>query len=389
MKTLFIECNMGIAGDMLMSALWELIDNKESVLAEINSLGLPMTDISFENAVTCGISATRARVVIDGEEEGHTHHSHHHHHRNLADVNTIIDSLNVKNEIKEKAKAVYQIVAQAEGKVHNADASMVHFHELGMLDAVADIVICSFLFDKLNVDKIIASPINVGSGSVKCAHGILPVPAPATAEILIGIPYYKSNINGELCTPTGAAILKAFCNDFTDMPQMTVSKLGYGIGSKEFEQANCVRTFLGEINENANDEIVELICNIDDMTAEEIAFACEILLDAGAVDVYTGSACMKKSRLGTILTVMCKKENKNDIIKLIFKHTSTIGIREHICARYILNRKIEEVNTPFGVVRSKVSSGYGVTKTKYEYDDLSMLARENNMSIDEVKKLIK
>lgn len=390
MRTLFIECNMGIAGDMLMSALWELVDDKSAVLEKINSIGLPFTNISFENSETCGISGTRARVVIDGEEESEAVHAHHNHiHRKLSDVNIVIDSLNVSDVIKEKAKEVYHIVAEAESKVHNADVSMVHFHELGMLDAVADIVICCFLIDNLKADKIVVSPINVGNGTVKCAHGILPVPAPATAEILKGIPYYKSGINSELCTPTGAAIIKAYDCEFSEMPLMTVEKVGYGIGRREFEQANCVRVFLGESENNPVDEISELICNIDDMTAEETAFAVEMLFDAGAVDVYTQPAYMKKSRIGTVLTVLCRKEDKSDIIKLIFKYTSTIGIREHICNRYVLDRKTDEINTPFGTVCAKTSAGYGVTKTKYEYEDLRRLARENNMSLRQIRNIVK
>ncbi len=373
-----------------MSALWELVDDKSAVLEKINSIGLPFTNISFENSEACGISGTRARVVIDGEEESETVHAHHNHiHRKLSDVNIVIDSLNVSDVIKEKAKEVYHIVAEAEGKVHNADVSMVHFHELGMLDAVADIVICCFLIDNLKADKIVVSPINVGNGTVKCAHGILPVPAPATAEILKGIPYYKSGINSELCTPTGAAIIKAYDCEFSEMPLMTVEKVGYGIGRREFEQANCVRVFLGESENNPVDEISELICNIDDMTAEETAFAVEMLFDAGAVDVYTQPAYMKKSRIGTVLTVLCRKEDKSDIIKLIFKYTSTIGIREHICNRYVLDRKTDEINTPFGTVCAKTSAGYGVTKTKYEYEDLRRLARENNMSLRQIRNIVK
>lgn len=387
MRTLFIECNMGIAGDMLMAALWELIDDKNNVIDEINSIGLPLTNIAFEDAVTCGISGTKAEVVIDGEEEGKTFHPHHH--RNLSDVNSVINSLKVSDSIKDKAKSVYNIIADAEGKVHNTDAAVVHFHELGMLDAVADIVVCSLLIDKLAVEKIIVSPINVGSGTVNCAHGILPVPAPATAEILTGVPYYKSNVDGELCTPTGAAIIKAFGCEFSDMPCMAVEKLGYGIGSREFERANCVRVFLGESEESPVDEIIELVCNIDDMTPEELSFATETLFNAGAVDVYTQPAYMKKSRLGMIYTVLCKKEIKSDIVKLIFKHTSTIGIREHICKRYVLDRKTEIVNTKSGALRKKVSTGYGFVKSKYEYDDLKRLAVEKNMSINQIKNIIK
>lgn len=387
MKTLFIECNMGIAGDMLMAALWELVEDKSKTLDEIQSMGLPDTEIHFGEKITCGIHCMKARVAIGGVEEGSDHHHHHHSHRNLSDVCSIIDSLNLSASVKEKAKSVYDIVAQAEAKAHNTDVTMVHFHEVGMLDAIADIAVCAFLMDKLNPGKIIVSPINVGSGNVKCAHGILPVPAPAAAEILRGVPFYKSDIKGELCTPTGAALVKAFATGFSDMPVMTVDKIGYGAGDKEFEQANCVRAFLGDDTEIGRDEISELVCNIDDMTAEEIGYACEKIFDAGALDVFTQPVNMKKSRPGNLLTVLCKEENKQKVIESIFKHTSTIGIREHICGRYILDRKTEKINTPFGVVRVKVASGYLTKKYKYEYEDLKRLAQDHDMSIAQVKNI--
>lgn len=389
MKTLFLECNMGAAGDMLMAALWELTEDKETALECIHSIGLPHTSISFDNTVTCGISCTKAHVVIAGEEESHNHtHNASHHHFTLSDVYEIIDSLNISDNVKEKSKSVYSTIAAAESKVHNTNASMVHFHELGMLDAIADVVVCCFLIEGLNADKIVVSPINVGSGTVKCAHGLVPVPAPATAQILIGIPYYKSNIDGELCTPTGAAILKAFADDFSDMPEMTVKSIGYGAGSKEFEQANCIRAFFGEIENDSSDEVIELVCNVDDMTAEELSFACEKLFSSDALDVYTQPAYMKKGRLGTAITVLCKEENKKNIIKCIFKYTSTIGIREHICRRYVLDRKEELIKSPLGEIRVKCSSGFDVEKIKYEFDDLKRIADEKNMSVFEVKKLL-
>ncbi len=389
MKTLFLECNMGAAGDMLMAALWELTEDKETALECIHSIDLPHTSISFDNTVTCGISCTKAHVVIAGEEESYNHiHNAPHHHFTLSDVYEIIDSLNISDNVKERSKSVYNTIAAAESKVHNIDVSMIHFHELGMLDAIADVVICCFLIEGLNVDKIVVSPINVGSGTVRCAHGLVPVPAPATAQILIGIPYYKSNIGGELCTPTGAAILKIFADDFSDMPEMTVKSIGYGAGSKEFEQANCIRAFLGETENNSSDEVIELVCNVDDMTAEELSFACEKLFSSDALDVYTQPAYMKKGRLGTVITVLCREENKKNIITCIFKYTSTIGIREHICKRYVLDRKEELIKSPLGEIRAKCSSGFGADKIKYEFDDLKRIADEKNMSVFEVKKLL-
>lgn len=387
MKTLFIECNTGIAGDMLAAALWELTDDKETALSELNSIGLPDTVISFEPSVTCGIGGTKAVIIIGGEEEGSTDSPRCHTHRCLADVNSIIDSLNLTYDIKERSKEIYGVIAEAESKVHKTTVSQVHFHELGMLDAIADVVICTYLIGRLKADRIIVSPINTGNGNVRCAHGILPVPAPAAAEILKGVPCYKSNIYGELCTPTGAALAKSFADEFSDMPEMTVDKIGYGIGSREYEQANCVRAFLGECKTSCGENITELVCNIDDMTAEELSFACEMLFEAGALDVYTQSACMKKSRLGTILTVLCRTGDRERVVKCIFRHTSTIGIRERICRRYTLDRKSKTVNTPFGKIRVKLSSGYETQREKYEYDDLKQLARDKDISIFEAEKI--
>lgn len=390
MKTLFLECNMGAAGDMLMASLWELIDDKANTLEHIKSIGLPHTSISFDNTVTCGISCTKAHVVVKGEEEGHDPpHNTADHHFTLSDVCGIIDSLNVSDSVKSKAKTVYNTIASAESRVHNTDVTMVHFHELGMLDAIADVVVCCFLIEELNPDKIIASPVNVGSGTVKCAHGVLPVPAPATAQILIGIPYYKSNVNGELCTPTGAALLKVFADDFSDMPEMIVKSIGYGAGSKTFEQANCIRAFLGVTKSGFSDEVLELVCNVDDMSAEELSFACEKLFSAGALDVFNQPAYMKKGRLGTVVTVLCREEDKRKITECIFKYTTTIGIREHLCKRYVLDREEEVIESPLGEIRTKRSSGYGVCKIKYEFDDVKKVANEKNMSLFEVKSFLK
>ncbi len=218
-------------------------------------------------------------------------------------------------------------------------------------------------------------PVHVGSGHVHCAHGILPVPAPATAYILNGVPMYGGAVKGELCTPTGAALLKHFATRFGDMPVMRTETIGYGMGKKDFEQANCIRAMLGE-TEDAGDSVLQLECNVDDMTAEELGFAMETILEAGALEVYTVAAGMKKSRPGTILCVLCHEDAKETLVRVIFRNTTTIGVREHRCSRYTLKRSFETVQTPYGDVQKKLSSGYGVTREKYEYEDLARIARE-------------
>lgn len=391
MKILYLDCGMGAAGDMLSSALFELIDNKKEFLENINSAGIPSVIVTAENSVKCGISGTHLRVKINGEEEGKScsYHSSHHH-NSLTDIEHIINHLSMSEKVKKNVVAVYKMIAFAESKVHNAPVSEIHFHEVGALDAIADIAIFCMLVDLIGADKIVASPVNVGSGKVACAHGTLPVPAPATAEILKGISAYSNGIDGELCTPTGAALLKHFVNYFSDMPCMAVDKIGYGMGTKDFETANCVRAFIGTAENDADDtdSVVELSCNIDDMTAEELSFAADILLDSGALDVFTSPVVMKKGRLGSLLTVICKSEDKDKFVKLIFKHTSTIGIRESIHKRYVMNREICIAETEFGAVKIKNSSGYGTKKSKFEYENLARICRENNISLDKLKSLL-
>uniref|UniRef100_UPI00388F7DE3 LarC family nickel insertion protein n=1 Tax=Treponema sp. TaxID=166 RepID=UPI00388F7DE3 len=263
----------------------------------------------------------------------------------------------------------------------------IHFHEVGNMDAVADVAGVCLLMDMLAPDRVVVSPVNTGYGHVHCAHGILPVPAPATEYILHGIPAYSGSVEGELCTPTGAALLKYFAGEFSGMPVMRTEKTGYGIGKKKFPVLNCVRAFIGE-TEDGTDQVLELVCNTDDMTGEELGYAQKILLENGALDVFTSSVGMKKSRPGVMLTCLCRPEDRDRMLGLVFRHTTTIGIRENICRRYVLRREINTVNTPYGDIRVKKSSGYGVTKYKAEYDDLAAAADRNGISVAEAGRSV-
>ena len=274
----------------------------------------------------------------------------------------------------------------AEAEVHNTDITQIHFHEVGSMDAIVDVLMFCMLMDKVNPDKVIVSPVHVGSGTVRCAHGILPVPAPATALILKDVPIYGGKISGELCTPTGAALLKHFADEFGDMPAMRLDRVGYGMGNKDFPVANCVRAFLGSTSES--EEIFEIDFNVDDMTAEEVSFAVDRIFEAGAREVFTTSVQMKKGRSGLLITALVGGSYKMDVVTAIFRHTSTIGMREKKINRYVLDRAIETENTVYGEIRKKVSSGYGVRKEKYEYDDLERIAKENGLSIKEIIKNI-
>ena len=448
MKTLYLECGMGAAGDMLTAALLELMPDPEAAVAELNGLGIPGVQFSKEAVSKCGIGGTHMTVKVHGEEESeemfhhhhehhdhphehehshesacHEHHDHlhehedhehthehhhehahehthehthepgdaghtHHHHSSLHDIEHIVcGHLNIPEQVKQDVMAVYGLIAEAESHAHGVPVTEIHFHEVGTMDAIADITAVCLLMNKIAPDQVIVSPVHVGSGHVHCAHGILPVPAPATAYILNGVPMYGGAVKGELCTPTGAALLKHFATRFGDMPVMRTEAIGYGMGKKDFEQANCIRAMLGE-TEDAGDSVLQLECNVDDMTAEELGFAMEAILAAGALEVYTVAAGMKKSRPGTLLSVLCHEAEKEKLVRVIFQNTTTIGVREHACSRYTLKRSFETVQTPYGEVQKKISSGYGVTREKYEYEDLARIAREQGMSLEEVRKSI-
>ena len=392
MKTLYLECDMGAAGDMLMAALYELLseDQRKTFLDMMNRLGLPGVEVTPVPAKTGGIAGTHMRVTVHGHEEHEHHHDHdrehhhHHHHATPGHIGEILDGLSMPREAKERARQVYDAIAQAEAQAHGCEVGDVHYHEVGALDAVADVTgVCCALY-LLAPDQICASPVHVGSGTVKCAHGVMPVPTPATAALLTGIPAYGGTIQGELCTPTGAALLKCLVQSFGPMPAMVTEKIGYGVGTKEFEQANCVRAFLGESGQGASGEIVELVCNLDDMSPEALAFACSRLLELGALDVYTTPGTMKKGRSGHVLTVLCGLDQEGELARHILAQTTTNGLRSRRCGKYFLTPGAEQIQTQWGPVRVKLAQGYGVSHVKPEFEDAAALARENNLPIQTV-----
>jgi len=405
MKTLYFDCGMGAAGDMLTAALIELYPNRDAIADELNHIGIPGIFFIPAESTKCGIKGTRMHVMYRGVEEDehlHEHHSHdgHHHehshehnhehthsHRGIDEIEHILSHLNLSEKVRTDVLAVYNLIARAESEVHGVSVDQIHFHEVGNMDAIADITAVCYLIDQLKVDRIISSPIHVGSGQVRCAHGILPVPAPATALILKDVPIYGGELRGELCTPTGAALLKYFVSEFGPIPTMKTTAIGYGMGKKDFPAANCVRAMLGEV-ESKNNAIIELSCNLDDMTGEELGFAMEMLLARGALDVFTIPIQMKKNRPGHLLRVICHEENRDELVRMIFCHTTTLGIREQYLNRYTLDRTITTVDTPYGPLRQKVASGYGVERKKFEYDDLARVAKEQGVGIREILKNI-
>ena len=454
MKLLYFECNMGAAGDMLTASLYELMTDaqKQTFLETMNHLSEEIT-VQAVPAATKDICGTRIRVLVNGQEEeirdvpphehepgsadrhGHGHHehgphehSHHHehagshgsapehehehpdrhahahHHTAPAQISAILSSFDVPENVRRHAQAVYDSLAAAEAQAHGMPVTDIHFHEVGSMDAVADVTGVCLALEILKPDRILCSPVHVGSGEVHCAHGILPVPAPATAYLLRGVPTYGGQIRGELCTPTGAALLSHFAEDFGPMPVMKTENIGYGIGKKEFPAANCVRAFLGVgMQESGHgnampqadaeggllqDEIAELCCYIDDMTAEELAFAAQRLMENGALDTAAAPVTMKKGRAAVELTVLCRTTDEQRMAQAVLRETTTQGLRVRHCRRYLLSPSVREAETSYGSVRIKHAQGADILHEKPEYEDAARIARETGLPIRQVSQTI-
>lgn len=423
MKTIYLDCGMGAAGDMLTAALLELHPDPAGFVKKLNALGLPGVQTNALAACSCGVGGTHMQVLVNGQQEGceehhHTHHhhehdhhdhchehhghsheeglchehhheeEHHHSHMSIPHITELVAGLPVSDKVHQDILEVYGLIAQAESKVHGVPVEQVHLHEVGALDAMADVAAVCLLMEELAPEQVLAGTIHVGFGQVKCAHGVLPVPAPATALILQGMPICAGSIEGELCTPTGAALLKHFVTGFGPMPAMTVEKIGYGIGSKQFPAANCVRAMLGQTQDGGTDEVVQLSCELDDMTPEELAFAQERLLREGVLDVFTLPVGMKKNRPGTLLVCLCRPQHEKETAELILRHTSTLGVRRQVCQRYTLERQVQTIQTPYGPARRKWSQGYGVQKAKWEYEDLVRISGEQGCTLAQARSLL-
>jgi len=422
---------MGAAGDMLIAALYELLGEKEKefFLEKMNSL-LPGVQVLAEPAKRQGIAGTHMRVVIRGEEEGHEHHHHHdhdhhhehhahdhdhhhdhdhehghdhhhhdhhhdhvhhhHEHRGVGDIFAIIDGFDLPERVKEKAKTAYHLIAHAESKAHGVPVGEVHFHEVGALDAVVDVTGVCYLMELLSPDAVVASTVTVGSGTVRTAHGLLPVPAPATAHLLEGAPITTGDIAAELCTPTGAALIKTFAHSFGPMPAGQLLGSGYGCGTKDFPRANCLRAFLVDQTTQPggpNDAVTELRANMDDMSGEDLGFAMEKLMEAGALDVSYLPLQMKKNRPGVLLLCLCRGEDADRLAVEILRHTTTFGVRRVDCSRYALavDPNPPAVETEYGTIRRKAGMGYGISKCKPEYVDLATAAEKYSVPISEVR----
>ncbi|MBN2214668.1 MAG: nickel pincer cofactor biosynthesis protein LarC [Bacteroidales bacterium] len=397
-KVLYYDCFAGISGDMNLGAMIDLGVDKNYLIKGLDKLSLSGYRISVSKESKNGISGTRVSVNLGKNSIKHSGSGHSDNsgdgigNRNLEDIITIINSSKLSGSIKKNSIQIFRRIAEAEAKVHNKPVSRIHFHEVGATDSIIDIVGAAICLDYLKPDIIMASSVELGGGFVECAHGILPVPAPATVEILKGIPVRSGAVMHETTTPTGAAILASIVSEFTDKTDFTIDKIGYGLGYKDFDIPNLLRVYLGEFNKAADtDSNISLIveCNIDDMNPELYDYIFDSLFSAGANDVFITPIIMKKSRPAVTLSVLCSNEIEYEIEKILLKETSTLGVRKYKVTKTMLNRKVTSIDTPFGKVRIK-SAFYGgrPLKSKPEYEDCLRIAKENQMSISEVYNMV-
>ncbi len=428
MRIAYLECFSGMSGDMFLGALVDAGVPSRVLEETVAALGVG-AKLEFSRVVRSGISATKVDVYVDGEKDlpreehwerrkGHPHshehrgpdhehqehlHSHpgqssragapapHRHSRGLNEIREIISAASISMTAKKKAIAIFEALGRAEAKIHNTSIESVHFHEVGAVDAMVDIVCAAVGAEALAVDEIICSPLNVGGGMVKCAHGTFPVPAPATVELLRDAPVYSSGVQAELVTPTGAAIVKTLAVRFAAFPEMKIEKSGYGAGSRDFPgHPNVVRLTIGETAaalaaNTASETITVLEANLDDLNPQVFGYVMDRLLEEGALDVFGMPVQMKKNRPGTLLTVMCKPEHADKLVQLIFTETTTLGVRRRDEMRQTLARRWENVGTPWGEVRIKIASMNGtVTNFAPEYEDCRRIAAEHHVPLKQV-----
>lgn len=419
MKVLYYDCFCGISGDMNLAALIDLGVPKENLIQELSKLNLNSEyEIKVEKSQKLGITGTRVDVILkdklddethilDKDLHGHNHehfhhnsdeekhhdennHSHEHHHRNLKDIEKIINSSNLSDKVKKLSLDMFMKVAEAEAKVHGKPLYEVHFHEVGAIDSIVDMVGAAICLDYLKVDKIIASPVQVGGGFVKCAHGLMPVPAPATVEILKNIPVNAGIAQFETTTPTGAAILATNVEEFTRNLDFSIKKIAYGIGHRDLEIPNVLRVYLGE--KESSEKVGEhyiLETNIDDMNPELYGYVEEKLFEAGALDVFKTPIFMKKGRPGIKLSVLTNEKVEQDALDVIFEETTSIGARKYKVEKIMLDRDFSKVKTEYGDITIKKSYYKGnLVKYKPDYEECKIIAKEKNISIDKVYKAI-
>ncbi|HET6364731.1 MAG: nickel pincer cofactor biosynthesis protein LarC [Nitrospirota bacterium] len=378
MRTAYFDCFSGISGDMTLGALVDSGVSIGDLRAELAKLSLPGYELKTEKVNRSGIAATKAQVIIDPKSQKSRH---------LSDILNIIEGSSLAPTVKEKSVRIFKRMAAAEAKVHGTIPDKIHFHEVGAVDAVVDIVGSVIGLDLLGITQIITSSINVGSGTVQTAHGIFPIPAPATAELLKGIPFYQSSLRFELATPTGAAIISTLSNSFGLLPSMRIDRIAYGAGDKDFsDRPNVLRLMIGELAANYEEDISIVIeTNIDDMSPQVYDYIIERLMEQGAQDVYLSPIIMKKGRPATLLSVLTDRSKADALLDVIFRETTSIGARIQEVGRKKLSRDIKEVDTVYGRVRVKVSKhGNEILTVTPEYDDCRRIAEEKKVPLKKV-----
>jgi pyridinium-3,5-bisthiocarboxylic acid mononucleotide nickel chelatase len=380
MKLAYFDCFSGMSGDMTLGALLDAGCDLAHLRAELRGLQVHGWELSAEKVWKNGMAATYARVKTEDQQQ----------HRSLSTILQILRDSKLASAVRDRASTIFQKLGEAEARVHDVPIEKIHFHEVGAVDAIVDIVGACIGFHALGVEKFACSPLNVGGGTVKMAHGVLPVPAPATAKLLQGKPTYSNGVQRELVTPTGAAIVATLCDSFGPQPAMSVSAIGYGAGTVDLQgQPNVLRLMIGEAAERVvfgyDQEITVIEANLDDMNPQIYGYFQEKALAAGALDVFTSPVQMKKNRPGTLLTVLCQPADAQALMTLIFAETTTFGVRTHSAQRRVLPRESVKVNTSFGEVRVKLSRVNGrVLHVSPEYDDCRKLAEENNVPLQRV-----
>ena len=382
MKILYFDCFSGISGDMIIGSLLDLGLDFKYLEKELKKLKLQGYYIESKKIVKNGISATKFNVIEKHDKNGH------HHECNIAEINSIISKSKLNKNVKNTIKKIFLKIAAAEAKVHKTSINKVHFHEIGAIDTIIDVAGAVIGFNKLGIGKIYCSKLNVGTGFVEFSHGRFPVPAPATAEILKGVPIYNNHIKFELVTPTGAAIITTLAESFGEMPSMELERVGYGAGTKDLQQPNVLRAFCGESDDgfgNFNDGIMVMETNIDNMSPEIFPYVIERMMKNGALDAYTMPIEMKKNRIGIKMSVLCDKKYIDRLSKIIFEETATIGIRMSPAKRKKLEREIKITATKYGKIRVKIARLNGkITNIAPEYEDCARAARKCRIPLREV-----
>ena len=387
MKILYFDCSSGISGNMTLGALLEVLGDKDYLIGELKKLNIDEYDIEISKKIKCGIVGTYVDVKIKDHDHGHHDHEHHHH-RNLDDVNKIIDNSNLSISVKDLAKRIFLKVAEAESIVHQKPLNEVHFHEVGAIDSIVDIVGTAILIDKIKPDVIYSSVVNDGHGFINCAHGLMSVPVPATTEIFRAskVKFRQIDIDTELVTPTGAAIIAEFASNYVTLPVMEITKVGYGAGSKDLAIPNLLKVYYGDL-EDLNEDFIVMETNIDDSTAEVLAYTSELLFKAGALDVFYTPIYMKKGRPGYRLSLMCNKCDMTKLQNIIFRETSTIGIRYRTEQRTKLIRENVVIKTKYGDVLAKKVISRNQVFIYPEYESLKQISTNNNIPLKELYKL--